>query len=300
MDPNICAPGFYDKENNTCLSLENVKEIVKAYNIHVSKKKLDLDEESKVVEAALIPITEDKATMLRRLQKQFENVCHGDELCLTKQSFMNDIMGSYKSLISNSYRGIGPSKRREWLWNEHIDDIMSKYEKIYPDFKFLGAVALDCDEKNFCSLYKLDFNDYLRKGKNKLGIVYNFDKYGENGSHWVAMYMDLKNGKIYYCDSNGKPPRDNMITTIDKFINYYKNTHGKDPIYKYNPISYQKDRSECGVYSCNFLIRILSGEKFESIIENPLDFKRINSCRNKYFRNKISNDNPDPLCDPNF
>ena len=65
-----------------------------------------------------------------------------------------------------------------------------------------------------------------------------------------------------------------------------------------NKNKYQRDKSECGVYSCNFIIRSLAGESFEEATNKFLDFKNINSCRNAYFSNRPSKYEPHELCDP--
>jgi hypothetical protein len=175
---------------------------------------------------------------------------------------------------------------------------MKQYEQVYPDFCFLGAVPLNCDDLSFCSLYKLNFDQYKKDHIDKLGIVFNHDKYGSPGSHWVALFIDISGGKIYFCDSTGKKPIENINRDIDHFKEYYKKKHGKEPEYKYNTHSYQMDASECGVYSCNFLVRMLYGEPFDDIVKKSLNFSQINSCRNVYFSNQPSKYKPHPLCDP--
>ena len=172
---------------------------------------------------------------------------------------------------------------------------MKQYEKIYPDFKFLNAVPLDCDKYDTCTLHDFNFDVCKRKGKNRLGVVYNHDKMGQSGSHWVALYIDIDRGEIYYSDSTGKGPIGNIKNMIKNFTDYKK---GK-VLYKYNTKPYQTDGSECGIYSCNFIIRLLAGETFEEVIKNSLPFKAINACRNVYFNNHPSKHQPKrELCDP--
>ena len=36
------------------------------------------------------------------------------------------------------------------------------------------------------------------KDKNRFGIVINHDNNGQSGSHWVALYFDLKKGKYLF------------------------------------------------------------------------------------------------------
>ena len=300
MNINRCAPGKYDSANNTCFGQEQLIEMASAYNRYLVKAKLNPNRVN-LPNADLINLNNklNKPYLLMELKKRFDHICKGDELCLTQQSFMNEIVREMRDdIVNNTFRPDGPVEAKDWLSTQHINNIMKQYEPIYPDFKFLGAVPLDCDIHAFCPLHRIDMDKYLSNRISKLGIVFNMDKFGDPGSHWVSMYIDIANGEIYYCDSNGKKPIDNMNTVISQFLDYYKKKTGKNAIYKYNNKSYQKDKSECGVYSCNFIIRKLAGESFDDIVDNPLSFQEINSCRNVYFRNKPSEFKPHSNCDP--
>lgn len=301
MAYNICAPKKYDKNNDTCFTKDQLVEMAKAYNRFVTKKKLSPHHQKKggnaFEKADLMKITNDKKNLLIQFKKVFSNFCD-DELCYLKQDFMNEIIKNIRDEIENQFRSEGPEDSREWLSNFDIDKIFNKYENVIKEFKFLGAVPLDCGELEQCPLHNINFSQLYKKGIRKIGTVFNLDKYGEPGSHWVAAYFDIDQGNAYYCDSNGRKPDQEVINVVDQFRNYYKKTFGKDINYYYNPKKYQKDGSECGVYSCNFIIRLLAGEKFDNIINNPLSFKEINSCRNVYFSNRPSKYSPSHKCDP--
>lgn len=295
---NICAPDKYDSKNNTCLSLEQLIEMAKAYNIFMTKKVL-APESSNIKISNAIKIKPEKKYLLLELKKRFDKICGGDEICITKQSFMDELVKEMRDDINeNTFRTTGPEKDTEWLNTNHINAIMKQYQNVYPDFVFMGAVPIDCAELSFCSLYNINFEEFEEQNKKHIGTIYNLDKYGEPGSHWVCLYINLLDGEIYYVDSTGKKPPKYVEKIIDSFKTYYQNKNNKPPIYKYNTKSYQKDGSECGIYSCNFLIRKLAGESYESIIEKSLNFEQINSCRNAYFNNNPSKNKVHPSCDP--
>lgn len=297
---NICAPNKYDSDNQTCFSLEQLVEMTKAYNRYITKNKLSPINDSHIKNFSIIKIKDDKPYLLKELLKRFKTVCQDNEICLTKQDFMNEIVKEMKDdIINNTFRPTGPTDPKEWLSTIDINNIMKQYEEIYPDFKFFGAVPLDCNELNFCPLYKLDYDKYSKKYK-KLAIIFNHDKYGQPGSHWVALYIDINHGKIYFCDSTGRPPINNINKIIEDFMKFYKKTYGSDADYQYNTKEYQTDGSECGIYSCNFIIRMLAGESFEDVIKNSLSFEQINSCRNVYFNNRPSKFQPNKKCDPTY
>lgn len=303
MDNNVCAPGKYDAVNNTCFSLEQVIELASAYNRYVSKSQLNPRQMGgSYGKLIVIKNNSTKKYLLSELHDRFKNTCGGNELCLTKQAFMNKIVSEeYRDdIINRSFRPVGPNGSTEWLSNSDIDQIMYQYEEPYANFKFMGAVPSDCDKHSFCSLYSLDFDKFLNEKKEKLGIVFNHDVHGQPGSHWVGMYIDILKGHLYYCDSAGGKPKGRINKNIDLFREYYKNKTGKDIVLKINTKSYQKDSSECGIYSCCALINFLSGISFEDFIANPLNFKEINTCRNAYFSNIPTNKKANKSCDPAF
>ena len=248
--------------------------------------------------ADIIKIKQKKKFLLTELLNRFDTVCNRDEICLTKQEFMNEVIKEIREEIeTNTFRPDGPANPTEWLSTNDINKIMLQYEKVYPDFKFMGAVPLNCNELAFCSLYKINFDKYLQKGIKRMGIIFNHDRHGQPGSHWVALFIDIVNGEIDFCDSMGREPIGNINHVIENFMIYYKNKTGKDATYNYNKKKYQKDNSECGIYSCNFIIRRLAGETFDDIVNNNLNFKEINGCRNVFFKNKPSHNKPNEKCD---
>ena len=55
-------------------------------------------------------------------------------------------------------------------------------------------------------------------GKTKIGVIFNLDVSSGPGTHWVALYIDLKDCSIYYIFSYGISP----IRRIQKFINFLR------------------------------------------------------------------------------
>lgn len=294
---NHCAPGKFDSKNNTCFTIDQLLEMSKAYNRYLTINKFTEGNLNK--SAKLIDIRNDKKYLLKELYKRFNNICKNNEKCITKQDFMNEIVKEMREdILNNTFRPEGPEKSTEWLTTNNINKIMEQYEKKYSNFKFLGAVPLDCNEVSFCSLYQLDYNDLLEKNKTKIGIVFNHDKFGSPGSHWVALFIDISKGELNFTDSSGSGPIKNILQVIKEFKKWYKKNFNKNAIVKINNKKYQTDSSECGVYSINFIIQRLAGNTFEDIISKPLKFEEINSCRNVYFNNKPSKFNINEKCDP--
>ena len=279
-----CAPGIaYDEINKTCFSIDDLISIVKAYNVYAKKNNKQE-----------IAMSSDKRYLLVELSKRFSDVCNGDQACLTKQSFMNELV----AIKHDIFRPDGPEKPTEWLRTDQIDNVMNQYTREHTNFYFLGAVELDCDKYKDCALYNLDFDKYLNDGKSKLGIVYNLDKRGQSGSHWVSMLIDIEKGHVYFSDSTGHAPIENINDIVSKFETYYKNKFNKEISKFINTKKYQTDGSECGVYSMYFIDKLLSGKSFDEIINDPPNFKEINTCRARFFYNKsgITNASPHAKC----
>jgi len=202
--------------------------------------------------------------------------------------------------VGRALRPEGPIDPTEWLSTSDIEEVLDQYENPFADFEFLGAVPADCAELDFCSLFRLNFGSKLKSGKTKLGVVFNHDIHGDPGSHWVALYIDIAKCQIYYSDSTGKKPINRIKKVIDTFCAYCK-SGGTECTYKYNTNKYQRDDSECGVYSCNFIIRLLNGESFDEVVGKPLGFDEINLCRNRFFSNEpVTNKKKriPKMCDP--
>jgi hypothetical protein len=66
----------------------------------------------------------------------------------------------------------------------------------------------------------------------------------------------------------------------------YKNKIESKLNVEYNHNRHQFKNSECGVYSLNFILRLLNGESFENITKNGLLDDDVNLCRDVYFKFK--------------
>jgi len=271
---NSCAPGL-TYEHGTCISIDDLKNFCHAFNEYI----LDANVEPRIVKKR-INISDNKGSLYSQLKDRMKNMC-GDDKCIF------DFFVNVLRVESNQKYGIlkpkGPEGRTEWLSNFDIEDIMKQYENVYKKFKFIGAVPADCGDHPRCDIHGFDYIGYHKKGIDYFGVVFNLDTYGMTGSHWVAFFIDVVNNEINYCDSAGGNPNKYIQSYIDSYIRYHEKIFGKKPIYKINTKKYQRDNTECGVYSCNFILRRLKGQSFEEVVEKYLSFEDINSCRMKYF-----------------
>jgi len=275
-----------DNENE--LTNKDIINLAKAYNNFVGEKIINYSNRN---------IQEIKKDLNKYIIENYNNI---------SQKIIDELV---KLFWMKKYgKVLGPRHSNDWLNNGQIESKMSFYEMLVPDYKFLGAVLADCDVVSSCKLYPVNIDDLVKNGKYRYGVIFNTSVHGQKGKHWISLYLDtgIRNNKtqktpqIWFCNSLGKPPTKPMESFINKFKAWCKKNN-KDYIYKENTKHIQTDNIECGVYSINFINRSLSGESFESIIEDSLDSKSIHTCRIKFFTDGINynddNETIDVRCD---
>jgi len=278
-----CAPTL-NYEAGSCIRLQILVEMANAYNEEVGENSSDtISLDSKV---EILNPKKYKKYLVKQLNKRIGSKCTNQK-CWTSQHFVKKIKNAYKvELEKYTWRAEGPQGRFEWLNTLHIEDVMEQYEAKYKDFKFLGAVPIDFDDFERFGIKNLDFAKLISDGVTKLGVIFNLDKHNESGSHWVASYADISSGKIYFFDSYGLPPAPQIrkyMRRLEAFCSNHMKI--KNVVIDYNKEQHQKENSECGVYSLNFIIRLLGGGDFKKIEREKMSDKEVNKCRKIYFRN---------------
>ena len=291
-----CAPNK-SYTNGSCFTLEQLKTMASSFNKFIEKNQ---------IKGNKINIDNNKRNLVLQLTNNLENRCN-DQLCWLKQGFVKELKDD--DLLNNTFRPIGPEGRFDWLNTTQINDVMGQYESKYPEFKFFGAVPIDFDELPFLHIKDIDYNS-LYKDKTKLGFVFNLDEHWKSGSHWVALYSDLSKGQIYFFDSYGKRPEKRIRSLVKRISRWCHNQHNCNDVcsisdgsasymrkdaknnienrldIEYNRNRHQYKNSECGVYSLNFILRLLNGNTFDEITQTKVLDDKINECRDVYFRFK--------------
>jgi hypothetical protein len=280
-----CAPTleFTDK---SCIPLNLLIEMAKAYNKSFKQNQIKLHKNINAMET-LNP-TKYKRYLLKEFSEKFKKECD-NQRCWIKQGFLKNAEESIQEkLKENVHRPEGPEGKWTWLNTININEVMEQYEDKYKDFKFLGAVPIDFDELEPLGIANLDFKKLKSEGKTKLGIVFNLDEHFKGGSHWVAGYTDLNKNQVYFFDSYGVEPEQRIRTFLRRctgecdFTKVKKGGSNKSDI-QHNKIRHQQKGSECGVYSINFILRLLKGETFDEITNNITLDEEVNKCRKVYF-----------------
>jgi len=278
IDPSAkkCAPHLEFK-SGSCIPLELLIKMAESYNKYNANNNSNIKLDSRL--DTLYP-DDYKKYLLYELGKKFE----GDQKDWINSKYLELLSEEEKDHLENKvFRPDGPQGRFDWLSTIDINQVLYQYEEKYPGFKFLGAVPLDFMDLNYLPFKTLNFENLEKEGIQKIGIIFNTDKSYQKGKHWISLFCDFTKSQIYFSDSLGiRPPKEvnNFMKLLEKYLQS-KKINNID--IRHNKTQHQKGNSECGVYSINFILRLLKGKLFDHISNKRLSDNQVNKCRIKYF-----------------
>jgi hypothetical protein len=207
----------------------------------------------------------DKKKIWVALMKKMNNVCD-NEMCWLKQKFVDSNIST--KLMKENFAPQSPQKWKknpnEWLSNFDLKDVMKQYERKYKDFSFIGPSPIDFDktENNRCvwnDLCAFDLNSYVKRGKTKIGIIFNTDPHDQGGSHWISLFINVPERYIYFFNSTGEKIVPEIDELVQRIIKQSKKM-GMELTFSQNaPKQHQRGGTECGMYSLYFIINVLKG-----------------------------------------
>ena len=206
LTPEKCSPkSNADDLDFTCYSKQSLHNLKQIWNMRHPDGRINSNEPREI---------------WSELKKYMGEVCDKESCWLKQQCIKNDLPSDF--FLDN----FSPKQPKEWakkpttwLTSIEIEQLMKQYEKKHTHFRFLGPSPVDYDTHkwhNECvweELCKFSLVDYKKRGINKIGIIFNLDPHYKEGSHWVALFINLKKKGIYYLDSYG----DKMPRKIQKF-----------------------------------------------------------------------------------
>lgn len=278
-----CSPALNRRDGETCLPTSALKRLATTWNkTHSRKIPLNVTRRGgRVANNQSV-----NATLWTRLRDAMKDhyKC-STEFCLVKK--LPGLTPQTRKSLATYFR---PEKPKSWdkkptLWLDsfNIEDVMKQYEAAVPSFEFIGPVPIDFDEADgwgkciVTELCKLDIPSMVKKGKTKIGIIFNLDPHDEPGSHWVCAFLDASARNAYYFDSYGYAPPKEIV----RFLKRCKQ-QGCKHIY-YNDIRHQRKGSECGMYCLFVIICLLRGRNFYDICKNVVDDDTMNAFRDVLF-----------------
>jgi len=263
-----CAKG--KKPTKTCYSISSLHKIIKAWNAQYPDKKIEIPKGK----------MNDINYLWKGIQYRLSTSCGNNERCWKEQAFIKKMKD-----IEIEFYTFKPKYPKEWLKNKYswlstydILYVMKQYEKLYDNFMFLGPVPADCPTKINCELSNLNINKMIKSGIDHVGIIYNLDTSNQDGSHWVAMYIDIPHAEINYYDSTSNFPTPLIKNFIVKMANKIKRVKKNINIIV-NDKEHQKGYTECGMYSMNFLLERLAGKTMYDISQMKIPDAEMNHLR---------------------
>ena len=250
-----CSPYGEDVKikNGSCLTKEIILKLKTSYNKN----------------------NKDNQIKYRKISKIWDALKENKPSCDSEICWLNEIKNkeTKEGIIKLLYVPDQPKEWKnnpdEWLSNYDILDVLEQYEYKYKNFKFIGPTPInfnspDIRDKKKCvweELCNFKLKNILKQKKNKIGIIFNLAKQGDAGTHWVSLFIDIKNNLIVYFDSNGDVCPPEIYELIGKVIKQRKKENIKFN-QVFNTYTHQETNTECGMYSLYFIITMLT-EKIE-------------------------------------
>jgi hypothetical protein len=259
--PSECAPNI---SGDVC-STDDVINYMKKYIEYQTKK----------------PFVGSKTDIIHVMTKLLD--CDGTESCILSHPQFNAVADPKKleQVKTERMMPYGPRDNTALLNNFNIDEVLDKYTNKIDDFHHINFRMIDFAETEpaeFSKKYNqgepvenvkaslLTFLDpaFFRGQKKCMGVVLNTDIHTNGGKHWFALFFDFRNPNnitLEYFNSSGNIPMEEVHEYLIKFqrkvCRAYPNA--KCTIERVSSVQLQNSKTECGVYSCYFVISRAEG-----------------------------------------
>jgi hypothetical protein len=231
-----------------------------------------------------------------KLTEYLKNTCN-NEACWLRQK---KDFGNLESEFADSFAPESPpewkSNPNEWLSSVDIMKVMKQYEKAYPCFDFIGPTPIDFDTRKLYGecvweeLCNFNLEKMIKKGKTKIGIIFNTDPHYKPGQHWISMFINIKKKRIFFFDSTGDKPPNEVIVLANRIKEQGLNLKNKInlKIDSNEGIEHQYGNTECGVYSLFFIVHMLEDKLTEHYLKTHiLKDEYIEKFRHIYFNDSL-------------
>lgn len=264
-----CAPrskrtGGSSSKPETCFSHSSLKKIAKKYNKYNPRDK--------------IPLSKSKSRLWHSIRERIPE-CDTEKCWVRAPNWLSH---SDKSDLIMDFKPPIPKGKNDWLATEDIDQVMDRYEEIFPHFRFLGTFPIDFQDvipEAIRDLKRLKRDSAVKQ----IGVVLNLDKHDQPGSHWVAVLIDRKKRTLEYFDSFADE-------TPEEVYEFHQN-HFPSYTLLENTIMHQRENNECGNYSINFLVQRMSGRSFDDVTQDVIRDPEMNEKRKEFFDPRDPYDN---------
>ena len=212
-------------------------------------------------------ISDDVKVIWESLKTALGSVCN-KESCWLRQlgaSATKDLFNYFAPESPKTWN----KNPHEWLSSVDITKVMKQYEDAFPFFEFIGPSPIDFDKTPkgepscvYEELCNFDIKTYFNpaNNKNKIGIIFNTDPHYLSGSHWISLFINIKQQFIFFFDSTGDPPSKEINKFAKKIMKQGKEI-GINFKYIVNNKQHQKSNTECGIYSLFMITNLLKETK---------------------------------------
>ena len=309
-DPETkCAPSkkYVD---GSCFTIESLKKIAENYNKKNRDNKID--------------INLDKAGIVKQLETKLADKC-SEQTCWLRLDVVKELenedidSNTFRPKgPSKKYDWLSTTNINDIIeqYQEMHDDFvfLGAVPVDFEELPVLGISNINLNEFKTDGKTKIgmviNLDEHYKDGSHWVAFytdlvknqVYFFDSVGKPPVKRIRKFINRITKHLYMQKYNKNLPVNDIIKKL-KFITkdsdkstkstkklhvsdeYIKNLLGGSFDIRYNNIQHQFNNSECGVYSVNFIIRLLEGESFDSIINNITKDDKMNANRKIYFRN---------------
>lgn len=277
-----CSPKEKNKMNNfSCYTDESLYKLRNLWNTRHTDELITTNEPKEI---------------WNKLNEHMKHICN-KESCWLKQKFTS---GKVDNDLKESFAPESPEEWKknpnEWLSSMDIIKVMKQYEKAYKCFEFIGPSPIDYDTKKLYGecvwdeLCHFNLSDQIKKGKTKIGIIYNLDPHYKGGSHWVSLFINIKKKQILFFDSSGDAIPDQIMKFVNNII---EQGHSLNPkinfIFDQNhPVEHQYGDTECGIYSIFFIVHMLEDKITQHYLKTHiLKDEYMQNFRKIYFNDSL-------------
>ena len=238
----------------------------------------------------------DTKEIHQKLTEYLSHVC-SQESCWLKQKYD---FGKVDEDMVESFAPESPKEWKknpdEWLSSVDIMKVMKQYEKAYKCFEFLGPTPIDFDTKKMYGtcvwdeLCNFSLEDQIKRGKTKIGIIFNTDPHDKPGQHWISMFINIKKKQIFFFDSVGQKAPPEIMVLVNRIIQQGKQMHPKI-LFQFDenyPVEHQYGNSQCGIYSIFFIVHMLEDKITEHYLKtHVLKDEYMAKFRKVYFNESL-------------
>lgn len=222
--------------------------------------------------------TNDTKEIHRLLTDYLSGVCN-KESCWLKQK---SEFGPVSSDMTDSFAPESPREWKknpnEWLSSLDIINVMKQYEKAYKCFDFIGPSPIDFDRQKLYGecvweeLCNFSLAEQIKHGKTKIGIIFNTDPHDKPGQHWISMFINIKKNYIFFFDSTGDKPSEEIMKLVNRIKEQGLSLSPKKT-FKFDSnsgIEHQYGNTECGIYSLFFIVHMLEDKMTEHYLKTHI------------------------------